>query len=254
MSTLTPEAPPSADPSPRRAGFADTRWSMVLRAGRNDTPLAQAALATLCRNSWFPLYAHVRRRGRSAHDAQDLTQAFFARLLENRTLAAADPRRGRFRSFLLSSLNHFLADEWDRSRTQKRGGDHEIVPLDFASAEARYASGASDGLSPDQAFDRQWALTVLETVLTRLEGEWRRESKADTFAALKQTLTGARESQPYAELATELGQTEGAVKTAVHRLRRRYRELLQAEIADTVATRDDEKDEMTTLLRALAGG
>lgn len=250
---MTPEAPPSADNPPRRAGFADTRWSMILRAGRNDTPRARAALATLCGHYWFPLYAHVRRRGHSAHDAQDLTQAFFARLLEHGTLAAADPRRGRFRSFLLASLNHFLADEWDRSRAQKRGGGLEMVALDFTSAEERFASTTPDGLSPDRAFDRQWALALLDTVLVRLEDEWRCESKADTFAVLKQTLTGTRDSQPYAELAAELGQTEGAVKTAVHRLRRRYRELLQAEIADTVATRDDEKDEMTTLLRALAG-
>jgi RNA polymerase sigma factor (sigma-70 family) len=227
---------------------------MVLRAGRNDTPLARAALATLCQHYWFPLYAHVRRRGHSAHDAQDITQAFFARLLEHGTLAGADPRRGRFRSFLLASLNHFLADEWDRSRTQKRGGGREFVPLDFASAEERFASSAADGLAPDQAFDRQWALALLNTVLTRLEDEWRREGKAKAFAVLKQTLTGARESQPYATLAAELGLTEGGVKTAVHRLRRRYRELLQAEIADTVATRDDERDEMTTLLRALGGG
>jgi RNA polymerase sigma factor (sigma-70 family) len=253
VSTLTPDTPPPAEP-PRRAGFADTRWSVVLRAGRNDTPRARAALADLCRNYWFPLYAHVRRRGHSAHDAQDLTQAFFARLLEHDTLAGADPQRGRFRSFLLASLNHFLADAWDRTRAQKRGGDREIVPLDLDRAEERFATHPAVGLSPDQAFDRQWALALLETVLGRLEAEWTREGKAGSFAALKQTLTGARGEQPYATLAAELGQTEGAVKVAVHRLRRRYRELLQAEIADTVASHDEEKDEMTTLLRALAGG
>lgn len=254
MSTLTSEAPLSTDSPPRRGAFADTRWSMVLRAGRNDTPRARAALATLCGNYWFPLYAHVRRRYHSAHDAQDLTQAFFARLLENRTLAAADPRRGRFRSFLLSSLNHFLADEWDRGRAQKRGGGRELVPLDFAAAEERFASSASDGLSPDQAFDRQWALALLDTVIGRLEVEYRAEEKSALFTALKQTLTGARESQPYAALAAKLGLSEGAVKTSVFRLRQRYRELLQAEIADTVATPGDEKEEMAYLLKALGGG
>lgn len=253
MATLTPEAPAPANATPRRAAFADTRWSVVLRARRHDTPRAREALATLCRNYWFPLYAHVRRRGRSAHDAQDLTQAFFARLLENDTLGQADPGRGRFRSFLLASLDRFLADAWDRDRAQKRGGGQELIPLDLAGAEERFASSAADGLPPDRAFDRQWALTVLDTVLGRLEAEWRGQGKADTFAALKQTLTGARQSQPYAEIAARLGLSEGTVKVTVHRLRRRYRELLQAEIADTVASQEDEKDEMSLLLRALGG-
>lgn len=253
MSTSSPAA---RAPAPSGAGrsrtvFAATRWSIVVRAGRNDTPRARRALATLCQAYWYPLYAQVRRRGYSAHDAQDLTQAFFARLLEHGTLAAADPQRGRFRSFLLGSLKHFMVDEWSRARALKRGGGREIVSLDLAAAEMRLGAEPADRGSPDKAFDRQWALALLDTVLHRLEAEYDRAARSELFAVLKPTLAGPRESQPYAELATRLGLNEGAVKVAVHRLRKRYRELLQEEIADTVASPADEMDELHHLFRVL---
>jgi RNA polymerase sigma-70 factor (ECF subfamily) len=249
------EAPSADSTAPaRRTAFEPTQWSVVLRAGRNDTPRAQQALARLCQTYWYPLYAHVRRRGHGAHDAQDLTQEFFARLLARQTLERADPARGRFRTFILTALDRFLADEWDKSQAQKRGGATEILSLDLAAAERRFDLEPADTAAPDQAFDRQWALALLETVLNRLEDEYRCDGKANWFGALQPTLTGARESQPYAELAANLGSSEGAVKVAVHRLRKRYRVLLQAEIVETVATPEEAPEEMRYLLRALAGG
>ena len=250
-----PDAPSADSTAPaRRTAFAPTQWSVVLRAGRNDTPRAQQALARLCRTYWYPLYAHVRRRGLGTHDAQDLTQEFFARLLARQTLERADPARGRFRTFILTALDRFLADEWDKARAQKRGGGADVLSLDLAAAEQRFDQEPADSAAPDQAFDRQWALALLETVLSRLENEYRRDGKADWFAALRPTLTGAGESQPYAELAARLGSNEGAVKVAVHRLRKRYRALLQAEIAETVASPEEAPEEMRYLLRALASG
>jgi RNA polymerase sigma-70 factor (ECF subfamily) len=206
----------------------------------------------LCRTYWFPLYAHVRRRGFSAHDAEDLTQEFFARTLARQSIAQADPARGRFRAFVLTALNHFLADEWNRARAEKRGGAHELLSLDLRDAEHRFTQVMDSAAPPDQMFDREWALAVLRTVLGKLENEYGAAGKADLFGVLKPTLTGARDSQPYAELAAQLGRNENAVKVAVHRLRQRYRALLQAEIADTVASDDDANAEMRVLLQALA--
>lgn len=249
--------PPAASTSPsvepyRPAAFATTRWSIVLHAGRGDAPEARAALADLCRTYWFPLYAQVRRRGVSAHDAQDLTQAFFARLLENETLTHADPARGRFRSFVLTALKHFLNDEWARSRAQKRGGGVVPLSLDLETAEARLREQPSLEAAPDQAFDRAWALALLDAVLAKLEAEYRAAGKATQWSILKPALTGARGDQPYAAFAAQLGATEGAVKVAVHRLRRRYRELLETEIAHTVDSSAEVADELNHLFRALA--
>jgi RNA polymerase sigma-70 factor (ECF subfamily) len=257
MSSATSDASSSADAAelPRRvAQFATTRWSVVLHAGRGGAEASSArdALARLCRTYWFPLYAHVRRKGFSAHDAEDLTQEFFARLLARQSIARADPARGRFRTFILTTLDHFLADEWDRAKAEKRGGTHELLSLDMADAEERFAHVTDPGAPPDQMFDREWALAVLRTVLAQLEEEYRAAGKADLFAALKPTLTGARDSQPYAELAARLGRNENAIKVAVHRLRQRYRAWLQAEVADTVASDDDANAEMRALLQALA--
>ena len=236
----------------RTQRFATTRWSVVLRAGCSNTTGAGESLARLCRTYWYPLYAHVRRRGYSAPDAQDLTQEFFARLLTRGTLAAADPARGRFRSFILTTLDRFLADEWDKARTQKRGGGCEVLSLDLAAAERRFDLDPADNAAPDLAFDRQWALALLEAVLTELEQEYKREGRETLFATLKKTLTGTRGSQPYAELAVRLGISEGAVKIAVHRLRKRYRALLEAEIAETVASQEEAREEMLHLFRSLA--
>jgi RNA polymerase sigma factor (sigma-70 family) len=237
------------------AAFAPTRWTMVLQAGRGADTAARDALERLCATYWFPLYAYVRRRGFAAHDAQDLTQGFFARILERRTLAHADPGRGRFRSFMLAALKHFIADEWEKARAAKRGGGRELVSLDFAAAEQRLDLEPVDpGAAPDDSFDRRWALALLDEVLRRLEEEFRQDGRAAQFAALKQTLTSSGSDTPYAELAVRLGTNEGAVKVSVHRLRKRYRALLEQEIRDTVATVSDAKEEMRHLLRALTGG
>ena len=235
------------------ARFVTTHWSVVLVAGRSDSTRAQHALGRLCQTYWYPLYAYVRRRGHSPHDAQDLTQEFFARLLERHTIANADPNRGRFRSFLLSTMNHFLAHEWDKVRAQKRGGGRQILSLDLARAEERYDLEPVDHSSPDKLFDKQWASALLEEVLNQLEAEYQQSAKTELFATLKQTLTGTRESQPYAVLATRLGMNEAAVKVAVHRLRKRYRELLRVEITNVVADPEQTDDELRHLFTALAG-
>lgn len=218
-----------------------------------DTTQARDALAKLCQTYWFPLYAYVRRRGHGPHDAEDLTQSFFLCLLEQKSVANADPNRGRFRSFLLGAMNHFLANEWKKERAQKRGGGRKILSLDLAAAERRFDLEPADNATPDKAFDRHWATTLLNEVLSRLEGEYRQEGRIDLFDALKQTLAGTRESQPYMELAGRLDMNEGAVRVAVHRLRRRYRELLEAEIANTVGSQEDVKEEMRYLVKVMSG-
>lgn len=237
----------------RRPLFVTTHWSVVLTAGRTDTGRAGDALAKLCRTYWYPLFAYARRRGYSSEDAKDLTQEFFARLLARRSLARVDPSHGRFRSFILGAMIHFLSDEHAKVRAQKRGGGSPILSLDLAVAERRFGLEPADPATPDQVFDRQWATALLDEVLSRLEDEYRSEGKSGLFEVLRHTLIGARESQPYAELATRAGMSEGAVKTAVHRLRKRYRELLQAEIANTVASPDEVREEMHYLFSVIAG-
>jgi RNA polymerase sigma factor (sigma-70 family) len=237
----------------KRPVFVTTQWSMVLAAARADTPNARAALEGLCQTYWFPLYAYARRRGRSVEDAQDLTQAFFARLLERQWVADADRDRGRFRTFLLTAMSRFMSDEWDKLRAQKRGGLATQVPLQLDSAEERYGCEPADNHTPEQYFERRWALTLLDTVLQQLRAEYEREGKAAVFAGLNGTLVGGRNTQPYAELAAQTGLSEGAVKVAVHRLRKRYRNLLRAEIARTMAENADVDDELHQLFAVLAG-
>lgn len=251
---MMPDETASSTPPVRQPVFATTHWSVVLTAGsHHDTTRARDALSRLCRVYWYPLYAYVRRRGHSAHDAQDLTQAFFEQLLRRQSLASADPERGRFRSFLLAAMNHFLVSEWKKSVAQKRGGGAENLSLDWAAAEQRFDLEPATTVAPDRIFERQWALTLLDEVLNRLEREYGAEDKAALFAALKETLMGQRESQPYAELAQSLGMNEGAVKVAVHRLRKRYRELIRAEIANTLDHGEDVEAEMRHLFQVLAG-
>jgi RNA polymerase sigma-70 factor (ECF subfamily) len=233
--------------------FVTTHWSTVIRAGHGDTTHAREALEKLCRTYWYPIYACIRRRGHSPEDSQDLTQSFFLRLLEQHSLANVNPDLGRFRSFLLGALNHFLIDEWKKARTQRRGSGRQILSLDWAAAEQRFDMEPVDNATPDKAFDRNWATALLEEVLNQLEEEYQREGKLEMFQALKQTLTGARESLPYAGLAERLGMADGALRVAVHRLRKRYRALLEAEIANTVSSRDEVKHEMTYLLQTIAG-
>ena len=233
------------------ARFATTRWSVVLAAG-HDTAGGRESLAGLCQSYWLPLYAYVRRRGYSPEDAQDLTQAFFTRLLEKHWIAGADQARGRFRSFLLAAMKHFLADEWDRERAQKRGGGVALLPLEFATAEAQYAREPADAETPDRIFERRWALTLLEHVLARLRAEYVRDGKGPLFEALHPCLVGERTAQPYADLAGTLGSSEAAIKSAVHRLRQRYRRLLREEIASTIDGDDRIDDELRHLFAVLS--
>jgi len=250
--TDSPGATSSGDESPRQPAFVTTHWSVVLAAGRNDTPRARAALENLCRTYWYPLYTYVRRRGHSPEDAQDLTQEFFARLLEHNWLVKADRAKGRFRSFLLMAMNRFLANEWDKVKTLKRGAGVPLVPLAFETAETRYAAEPATTSTPEVAFDQEWALTLLDEVLRHLRAHYKQHGKGALFDALKPCLIGSREAQPYATLAAELGMTEGAVKVAVFRLRQRYRKRLEEEIAKTVALPEDVDGELRHLLRVLA--
>jgi RNA polymerase sigma-70 factor (ECF subfamily) len=233
--------------------FVTTQWSVVLAATRSDTAKAQAALEKLCRTYWYPLYAYVRWRGHPAQDAQDLTQAFFARLLERHWVGNADRERGRFRTFLLTAMSRFLSDEWDKARAQKRGGGVTHVPMQLDMAETRYGHEPADDCTPEQCYERRWALTLLDTVLQRLRTEYENAGKGELFAGLNSCLVGGRESQPYAELAAKLDMNEGAVKVAVHRLRQRYRKLLRAEIAETLAATEDVDEELRHLFAVLAG-
>ncbi len=233
------------------AHFQTTLWTIVIQAGRSDSTLARKALAQLCQTYWYPLYAFVRRQGYQAHDAQDLTQSFFARLLEKHSLGQVDREKGKFRSFLLASLKNFLANEWDKGQAQKRGGKQQVISLDHDSAESRYGLEPSHDLSPDKIFERRWALTLLEQVLANLREEYHADDKSDLFDQLKTTLTGESGSKPYATIAERLGMTEGAIKVAAHRLRHRYRELIRAEIAQTVSSAEDVDDELRHLLSVL---
>lgn len=234
------------------AQFATTRWSVVLQAGRGAGPEVDAALETLCRTYWHPLYVYARRRGCSPQDAEDSTQAFLAHLMQREAFARADPARGRFRSFLLASMNHFLSDQRDRAMAQKRGGG-KVVAIDVQDAETWMQSLASPDATPEQAFEKRWAVSLLEEVYRRLEDAYRAKGKTRLFDILKPTLAGPREAAPYAELAEELATTEGAIRVAVHRLRKDYRTMLRAAIADLVETTEDVEDELRYLQRVLSG-
>ncbi len=232
--------------------FATTHWTMVVAARGRATPQADQALEELCRTYWYPLYAYVRRRGYSKPDAEDLTQGFFARFLERNYLDGLAAEKGRFRAFLLAALKHFLANEWDRAGRQKRGGGEAPLSLDWQSADTRYQIHPADELSPDKLYDRAWAVTLLEQVILRLHDENVAEGKAAVFAELKPFLMVGKKAIPYAQAAAALSLTEGAVRVMVHRLRRRYRELLRAEIAQTLSDPAQVDEEMRALLGAFA--
>lgn len=232
--------------------FLTTHWSVVVAAGQEESSQARDAMAILCTTYWRPLYAYIRRRGYAAHDAEDLTQGFFARLLERDDVATVRRENGKFRSYLLAAMNHYLSDARDKAHAQKRGGGKVLV-LDFQAAESAYLHPTTDSTStPDHLFDQQWALTILQEVLRRLRVEHEREEKTPWFEALAFSLTGERGDRSYADIAGDLHTTEGAVKVAVHRLRKRYRNLLRELIAETVSTPDQVEDELRDLLRALA--
>ena len=232
--------------------FATTHWSVVLAAGKSSAPRQKQALETLCQSYWFPLYAYLRRRGYDTHRAEDLTQAFFERILEKKDLQTADPKHGKFRSFLLVRLKYFLSDERDRAQAKKRGGDRKVLSLSTENAEGHYNLEPATQLSPEMLFEKAWALTVLERTMNLLEAEMAKKNKQELFDHLKIYLTTDKDAIPYQNVAMELSMTEGSVRVAVHRLRRQYRKLLRGEIAQTVADEDQIDDEMGSLFAALA--
>ena len=237
------------EPSAKGSGlFTTTHWSVVLAAKQGDAPDARTALEKLCRTYWYPLYGSVRRRGYSPEDAQDLTQGFLASLMSTHALGTVQPAKGRFRSFLLASLNHFLANEWDKARTLKRGGGQPAISLD--TAEARYRAEPSEDMSPDRIFERQWARTLLAQVATRLREDYEAAGKGPLFNVLQVYLSGEKGLAPYREKADQLGLSIDALKKAVERLRRRYGELLREEIAHTVSD-PAEVDEEIRCLRSV---
>jgi RNA polymerase sigma-70 factor (ECF subfamily) len=235
------------------ASFRTTHWSVVLAAGRADSAAAREALERLCRAYWYPLYAYVRRRGCSPEDAEDVTQGFFAQLLARQDLATVSPEKGRFRTFLLAALGHYLANEWRRAHRQKRGGGAAVVALDALSAEERYRCEPVTAETPERLYDRRWAAAVMEQALAALREDYARTGRAELFERLKPALTGAAGGLARAELAVQLGISVGAVDVALHRLRRRYGEFIRTIIADTVSRPEDVDAEIREL-QAMWGG
>lgn len=233
-----------------RDRFLTTRWSLVARAGSGSAD-ARDALESLCAGYWYPLYAFARRRGLEHHAAQDAVQGFFARLIEKHDLRTADQARGRFRSFLLAGLSNFLANLWDKERAEKRGGSLARISIDEAAAERRYAVELSVTGSPESCFEREWAREVLARSLSALESEWDRAGKRALFARLKRFLTAEATAAEQASIAADLSKTENAIRIALHRLRKRFGELLRLEVADTVADPKEVEAELEDLLRAL---
>lgn len=252
MTTASQAASESTHHAPRPV-FATTHWSQVLSARDRQSPQSAAALEKLCRAYWYPLYAYIRRAGQSKENAEDLTQAFFARLLEKNYLDSARQERGRFRSFLLVALNHFMANEWVRAHAQKRGGFQTQLSLDTELAERKFQSEISSPQTPpDRAFERRWALTLLEQTMSRLRSEFKQAGKIAEFEKLKIFLIADKKEIPYAKIAEEMGTNESALRVAVHRLRKRYRELFREEIAHTLAEGESVDEEMRYLLSVLS--
>jgi RNA polymerase sigma factor (sigma-70 family) len=233
------------------ASFATTHWSLVLAAGKRGLPDSERALAALCQAYWPAVYAFVRRQVANIHEAQDLTQSFFAQLLEKNILAAAQPARGRFRSFLLTSARNYLHNEWDKQKTRKRGGAAKILPLDFQQEDSKYRFEPLDTMSPDRIYELQWVLALLELVMARLRGEYTKAGKERIFERFKGSLSGADADITLAAIAAQLGISENAAKVAVHRMRKRYRELLRAEVGQTLADPAEVDDEIQLLFTAL---
>lgn len=240
-------------PLPASGGwFSTTHWSIVLSAGKNPSEGSAEALEKLCRSYWYPLYAYIRRRGHGPEEAEDLTQEFFARLLTSNGLSGVDRARGKFRSFLLAALNHFLANEWDRATAAKRGGAQRLISLDDEDAEERYRLEPGSDATSEKVFERSWARTLLAQALARLRDEFSAVGKADQFEQLKCFLTEETGDGGYTAAAERLKMSTGAVAVAVHRLRQRYRELVRAEIARTVTTPLEVEEEVHHLFAALS--
>src|SRR5262245_30690498 len=233
-------------------GFTTTRWTLVLAAKRRDDPGVPEAFARLCERYYQPLYSFLRRRGETPEDAQDLTQGFIARLLEKDVLRHADPARGKFRAFLLTSLKHYAANEHVRAAAGKRGSGQPLLSVDLDAAEGRYGLEPRDDLTPELLYDRRWALAVLERALRALRAEFSANGRESFFEAVQGTLTGDSAAVPYREIADRFGMTESNVKVSIHRMRRRYGDLVRAEIADTVDTEAEVDEEVRYLLTALS--
>lgn len=247
-----PNDNPTGGPKPLREQFPQTRWSVVLAArNENDAARASVALDELCRAYWFPLYVYVRRRGYSPEDAEDLTQGYFAALVERDYLAKAEREKGRLRSFLLTTLKHFLADEWSKARAQKRGGGKTALSIDAAQAEERYLLEPLDDSSPDVLYEKRWALTLLDNVLASLRQEYVASGKGETFDALQKFLTWNSAGEAYRETAAQLRMKESAVRVAIFRMRRRYGDLLREAISATVVSPDEVPAELEYLLSLL---
>jgi len=238
--------------SPSLGEFATTHWSVVVAAGDTQTPQSAEALESLCRAYWFPLYAYVRRQGSSPEEAEDLTQEFFARLLKNQYLKHAQRESGKFRTFLLTSLQHFLVSEWRKTERLKRGGGQVVLPWDTALAEQNYVAEPPGDLTSERIYEKRWAIALMERVLDRLRQEYDAADKGRLFEELKDCIWGHGNPRPYAEVAAALGLTEGAVKISVHRLRQRCRLLLRAEVAHTVARPEDIDDELRHLIEVFS--
>jgi RNA polymerase sigma factor (sigma-70 family) len=232
--------------------FATTHWTVVLTARQGAQPEAQSALEELCRTYWFPLYAYVRQRGHSKEDAEDLTQAFFERFLEKNFLGGMNREQRKFRAFMLTALKHFLANEWDKSQRQKRGSGAAHLSLDWQTADTQFQIAATEASSPDRIFDREWALALLRKVITQLEAECASSGRGTQFEHLKIFLTAGKGAASYADVARDLGLEETAVRVAVHRLRKRCRQLLRAEIANTLSDPAQVDEELRTLFGAMA--
>ena len=223
----------------------------MLEAGRQSSPDARSALAELCRRYWPPVYAYIRRRVTDVHEAQDLTQEFFARMLENQFLPDADPNRGRFRTYLLTFVQHFLANEWKKARTQKRGGGKPHLPLDFTHAERHMVIEPEDPQTPEHIFNRNWTITLIQLILTQLRDEYQSADKLNLFEHCKPYLAGPAGQEGYTKLADQLDMSVGAVRVVVHRMRGRYQELMRKEISRTTSGEDDIEDEIRSLFQAL---
>jgi RNA polymerase sigma factor (sigma-70 family) len=248
---LAKESCSDATAKPEIGLFITTHWSVVIQAGQEYSPQSAAALENLCQAYWYPIYAYVRRRGHPVEDSQDLTQEFFARLLDHKYLRLADRNRGRFRTFLLTSLKHFLINDWCKAKREKRGGGRQIISLDAEETETRFRAEPADDRSPDKAFERRWAMVLLDRVLDQLQAEFAAARRRQLFEELKPYLTGEENESSYIEIGQRLGMTEANLKVTVHRLRRRYRELLRAEIARTVEDPAGIDEEMRNLFAAL---
>ncbi len=240
------------DAAARASAFTTTHWSVVLAAREPASPQAAAALEELCRAYWYPLYAYVRRQGHSPHDAEDLLQSFFVRFFEKDFLDCVDRAKGRFRSFLLAALNHFLSNEWNKARSQKRGGQVRSLSLDSGEAERWYGEELSSNLTPESLYEQRWACVLLEQVMQRLEEDSEGAGKGEYFAALKGFLAGEDRTQSYGELAAKFEVTEAALKMKVQRLRHRYQRFLREAIAQTVASPEEVEDEIRHLFSVLS--